>query len=385
MSKSSAFYNDYVKKVADIFIKKLEEGTAPWQIQWETSDATPRSAITEKHYRGMNFLYLALIQQQKQYKDPRWITFKQAIDLGGHVKKGEKGTHCIFWKVIDPEKERLKKQENNSVNEPDRDDKNEVKDSFRIPCPFTVFNVEQCEGLKLKPLEKAEHHWNPVEKAERILRHSGAKIVHAKQNEAYYSLSRDEIVLPLKTQFKTPEGFYDTALHELGHWTGHSSRLGRDMGGGFGSISYAKEELRAEIASMMISDSVGIKHDMNNHASYVASWIEVLKSDPKELFRAAADADRIKEFILDLDREKTLVKESSESKEKKSYPIVIRPEEAKAAMQAFKSLPKEEKQQVLKEVFNRYSKVANTYEVSALLPEKTVDKNAVSLGTSHER
>ena len=169
------------------------------------------------------------------------------------------------------------------------------------------------EGLP--PLEKTpEHSWTPVEKAEELLAKSGARIEHRSQSKAYYTPSTDTITLPLKEQFKDQEGYYSTALHELGHWTGHESRLDRDIHHPFGSEAYAREELRAEIAGMMLSMETGIPNlGMENHAAYVQSWIKALREDPKEIFRASADAGKIFEYVMGLDREQ----EQQQSKEEK--------------------------------------------------------------------
>lgn len=164
----------------------------------------------------------------------------------------------------------------------EKDEKDEDKTVERlIPCPFVVFNSEQCENLNLKKFETPVHEWTPLEAAERILDKSGAKIKEIKQNQSYYVPALDKIVLPLRTQFKDAEGFYATALHELGHWTGHSSRLNRPILNKFGTPDYAREELRAEISSMMVCGSLGIKHKAQNSAAYVSNWIDVLKKTLK--------------------------------------------------------------------------------------------------------
>lgn len=172
-----------------------------------------------------------------------------------------------------------------------------------IPCPFVVYNVEQFYGLKLEDLVQQKHEWTPIEKAEQLVKATGAVIIHEKRAGACYIPSKDEIHLPLKDQFLSPEHYYDTLLHETGHWTGHSTRLNRKMSTLFGSEQYAKEELRAEIASAMLTATIGIHHDIGNHVAYLQSWIEVLKDDPKEIFKAAADAEKIKDYIISKDPE----------------------------------------------------------------------------------
>jgi putative DNA primase/helicase len=165
----------------------------------------------------------------------------------------------------------------------------------------TVFNAEQIDGLP--PMQRREQTWDAVERAEAILLASGAVIQHGGQNRAFYRLRTDSIHLPDKGQFPSADNYYAIALHELGHWTGHPSRLGRDLAHPFGSEGYAKEELRAEIASMILGDELGIGHDPGQHAAYVGTWINVLRDDPLEIFRAAADAEKIHGYVLALEQQ----------------------------------------------------------------------------------
>ncbi len=165
----------------------------------------------------------------------------------------------------------------------------------------SVFNAEQIDGMPAQNRGE-KHDWNPVERAEKILEASGANINIKGQDRAFYRPSTDSIHLPEKDQFPTPDNFYATALHELGHWTGHNSRLDRDLIHPFGSEGYAKEELRAEISSMMMGEEIGIGHDPEQHAAYVGSWIKVLKEDHMEIFRAASDAEKIQGYILGLEQ-----------------------------------------------------------------------------------
>lgn len=139
-----------------------------------------------------------------------------------------------------------------------------------------------------------------MQRAENILEASGVKLVHRAQGHAFYRPGEDAIYLPEKKQFSSEEGYYSTALHELSHWTGHESRLNREFGP-FGSIAYAKEELRAEIGSMMISGELGIGQSVDDHAAYVQSWIKILRDDPREVFRAAADAEKIMDYVMEFE------------------------------------------------------------------------------------
>lgn len=168
-----------------------------------------------------------------------------------------------------------------------------------------VFNAEQIQGLPPLETKTETPAWDRHERAENILQSMGVPITHDQSDGAFYRPSTDSIHLPDRSQFATADTYYATALHEAGHATGHKSRLDRDLTGKFGSESYAKEELRAEIASMMIGDELQIGHDPGQHAAYVKSWVKVLKEDPKEILRAAKDAEQISAHIIGYEKEKT--------------------------------------------------------------------------------
>ncbi|HIF0302649.1 TPA: zincin-like metallopeptidase domain-containing protein [Legionella pneumophila] len=280
--------------IAERLIQQLKQGTAPWQRPWEPGAPNafiPMNPITEKRYKGIN----AIALMAQDYRDPRWMTYKQAEEAQAQVRKGEKGSAIQYWKFTE---EQIKKDEQ---GKPILDAHGKtVKIEIRLERPrvfyATVFNAEQIDGLP--PLIQKEITWNSIERAEHILSASGAVIVHGENDRAFYRPSTDSIHLPDKSQFLSADNYYATALHELSHWTGHSSRMDRDLIHPFGSDGYAKEELRAEITSMILGDELGIGHDPRQHASYVGSWIKVLHDDPLELFRAAAEAEKMHQFIL---------------------------------------------------------------------------------------
>lgn len=275
----------FIKEIANKLIDAIKAGTAPWQREWDNASIPefPNSAITHKPYNGINALLLYAVAAEKGYKDSRWVTFKQVAAKKGKIKKGEHGVKCVFFS---PSKYKTYDEAGEEV----------VKNSM-IMNRFVLFNVEQTEGIDWNK-DKVEHHWEPIETAENILKNSHANIVHVAQNQAFYCPSTDSITLPEKTQFRSSSGYYDTALHELGHWTGHKDRLNRKVTGSFGSHSYAKEELIAEIASMMIASTIGLPHNTGKHASYCESWIEVLENDPSEIFKAASAASKIKDYVM---------------------------------------------------------------------------------------
>ena len=216
------------------------------------------------------------------------------------MKRGSQGTVVQYWQF---EEERLKRDDQGKPILGEDGQKQYESARLEKPRVFfsAVFHASQIENMPpLPPKEKLnspEQAWERHERAEKILANSGAKLFHDQPNQAFYRPSRDEIHLPKPEQFATQDGYYATALHELGHWTGHESRLNRDLKHPFGSEPYAREELRAELASYMLGTDLGIGHDPSQHHAYIASWIETLKKDPQEIIRAARDADRIAEYV----------------------------------------------------------------------------------------
>ena len=188
----------------------------------------------------------------------------------------------------------------------------------RLPTPvvrqYTVFNAEQADGLPARANPTPEPLWKVHQQAERVLEDSGVPVRHVAGDRAFYNLNRDEIVLPERGQFPSANHYYQTALHELGHSTGHPERMNREtlvqgIEGGFGSPDYAKEELRAEISAMMTGERVGVGHDPSRGAAYVEGWIQALEEDPREIRRAAADAQKISDFVLSRHREREAARE----------------------------------------------------------------------------
>lgn len=296
--------------VAEKLIEQLKAGTAPWQKPWRPGDPNmwlPMNPSTGKRYRGINAVYL----MAQGRSDPRWMTYRQASAAGAQVRRGEKGTTVQYWKFTE-EQDRLDDQ-----GRPVRDDNGKIiKDTVKLERPraffSTVFNAEQIDGLPQRHRAAEDQKWDAVERADTILKNSEAKITHAPGDRAFYRPSSDSITLPERSQFDSADRYYATALHELGHWTGHPSRLARDLSHPFGSEGYAREELRAEIASMIMGDELGIGHDPGQHAAYVGSWIKALRDDPAEIFRASADAEKIHRYVMAF--ENKLVREQDTQK-----------------------------------------------------------------------
>ena len=294
----------YHEKVAAEIIAALKDGTAPWIKPWSPGENPylPVNALTGKPYKGWNRLYLGMSNVSS---DNRWCTYKQASLLGGQVIKGSQGTQIQYWQLTE---KRLVKDAANKPVLSEAGEKQYVHVKLTRPKVFhaTVFHASQIDNLPPMPLPEIKKEWERHTAAEQILEKSGATIVHDQADRAFYSLGKDSIHLPNRNQFTTPDKFYATALHELGHWTGHPDRLGRDLAHPFGSEGYAKEELRAEISSFMLGTELGIGHDPGQHNAYIKSWIKVLEDDPLEIFRAARDAQAITTMVQELANDKTI-------------------------------------------------------------------------------
>ena len=269
---------EFREELTGKIIQAIQDGTAPWQRPWNGREAH-QNALTKRQYTGINQLALSIKGMEfDEGKDPRWLTFKQASDNGWKIKKGSKGTHVTLWK-------------------PFVDEKNEISAVWEKV--FTVFHASQIDGIgEYVPPEinEIESH----EKAEEIIRNSNADIQYG-GGSAFYRPSEDFIQMPPKDDFKSMENYYSTLLHELTHWTGHSSRLNRNQNGGKYSKDYAFEELIAEMGSMFVVSSAGIIQtdgEFQNHASYVDSWLKNLKRDSNYIFKAAAEANKAANFLL---------------------------------------------------------------------------------------
>ena len=286
---------DHYSEVTSQIIAALEAGTPPWRKPWDTGKARnplmPCNAVTGMRYHGINVVTLATSPLALAAADPRWATYKQAADRGWQVKKGARGTTAYFYKRIEVPDPRQN-------TEPDEDGKTRHIPLLRA---FTLFHASQIEGIpEFAPPSAAEAPWRASHSAETIVTNSGVA-VRIGGERAFYALGTDHIQMPPRHVFSSAEGWYSTVLHELGHATGHPSRLNRDLRNTYGSPDYAREELRAEIAQVMVCAELGIGEcEFTNGAAYIASWLETLRSDRKEIFRAAADAQRIADYLLAL-------------------------------------------------------------------------------------
>lgn len=291
----------YAKNIADYFIEQMEKGTAPWQRTWKEGELiVPYNAVSGTQYKGSNLLVLT--SKYAEFTDPRWVTFLQAKKMDWKVMKGSKATTISFAKFDD-----VKTSKDKITGE---EKKVRVKLDRPVYKCFNVFNAEQIEGIP--PLDTGivdEQKITGIRReAQTLIDKSGARIIHDGSPPRYNSL-KDIIFMPQKDQFGTPDEYYSTCMHELGHWTGHEKRLNRKLGNAFGSPEYAKEELRAEIASYMLGVETGIAVNPENNTAYLKNWIQALKEDPMEIFKAASDAEKIKKFLINgppLEQQKSL-------------------------------------------------------------------------------
>ena len=271
-------------------IAELEAGRFPWVQPWSSRPAAPGlpcNAVTGRRSSGINILLLWGAVIERGYCSQGWLTFRQALDAGGCVRKGERGVTVVYADRFTPENERGRAR---SVGD----------DPRTIPFlkRFTLFNIDQCDGLPERLAVAApplpERETMPV--AEALIEASGAdfRIGGAK---AFYAPGADYVQVPPQPAFHHQIDYYRTALHELSHWTGHHSRLGRDQSHPFGSPDYAREELCAELASAYLCAALGIVPTVR-HADYLASWLEVLRADPRAIFRAASHASRAADYLL---------------------------------------------------------------------------------------
>ena len=326
---------DFRQEVTDSIVRMLEEGVAPWQKPWEAT-GVPQNPTTGKSYRGGNAIHLMASQIRGGFEDPRWMTYRQAAEQGWQVRKGENGAQIEFWEMKKP-----KERDGNPKGE-DQADNEKPRLVHRV---YTVFNAKQIDGIP--PYQPRVHTaFETAQAGERILTNSGAKISHDQVDRAFYSPGSDSIHLPPREVFKDAPGYYGTALHELSHWTGHKDRLNRatlNESYRFGDVNYAREELRAELASVFLAAERGIPHDPASHAAYVGSWIKALREDKNEIFRAAHDASIATDYLLNLDRE------VSKAESLEAAPDSVQPEQQKAELEEEAGELKRDRQEVAEE------------------------------------
>ncbi len=274
-------YDIVTEKIIDLLVA----GTVPWRKPWAGGGELPKNLVSKRGYRGVNIFLLASMA----YESPFWMTFNQARKLGGMVKKGEKACPVVFWKWLDFDDQKAGK-------------------SKRVPMLryYHVFNASQCEGIddKVPPVQIAERDIDPIDQAEQIINDMPRRPeITNGQARAFYRPDRDLVNVPRRQLFNSAEEYYSTLFHELVHSTGHESRLARHDSKDavhFGSASYSKEELVAEMGSAYICNSCSIAEEtINNSAAYIAGWLKRLKNDKTFVVKAASQAQKAVDFITD--------------------------------------------------------------------------------------
>ena len=282
---------DLYTRVTDRVIADLEQGVRPWLKPWNAGNTTGRITLPLRHngtpYRGINILLLWGEAMAQGYSSPLWMTFKQALSLDAHVRKGEHGSMVVYA-------DRFTKTERDDAG-------NDVERAIPFLKAYTVFNVAQIEGLPSHYYAQPEatgEKLQLIEAAEAFFAATGAVIRHG-GNMAYYAPDPDVIQLPVPEAFRDAESYAATKAHELTHWTRHESRLNRNLGGKrFGDPGYAREELVAELGAAFLCADLGITPEpREDHASYLAHWIGVLKEDKRAIFQAAAHAQKAVDLL----------------------------------------------------------------------------------------
>jgi antirestriction protein ArdC len=278
-------------EITNRIIAQLEAGVLPWAQPWKDGNGPavgmPCNFATARGYSGINVLLLWAAADERGYQRADWLTYRQAQDLGGQVRKGERGTGIVFAGRFTPEAE---KERASTLEE----------DPRAIPFLrwYTVFNVAQCDGLDVSGLEPPKpleaHAIDPEVRA--IIDATGIDF-RIGGGRAYYSPPNDFVQVPPPDAYFEPIDWHRTALHELGHATGHSSRLARDLSGGFGSEKYAFEELIAELTAAYSCAALGITPTVR-HADYIGSWLQVLRDDNRAIVRAASQASKAADWIF---------------------------------------------------------------------------------------
>jgi antirestriction protein ArdC len=283
---------DVEAEVTAKVLEALERGTVPWKQPWSAAGILPTSVSTGRPYRGINAFLLQLEAMDAGYASPYWLTFNQAAERGGTVRKGEKGTLVVFWRFLEVPDDK----------EPD------AKKRIGMLRHYVVFNLEQTDGVTLPPrfdLPTERDDFDPIAAAEAVWDgyEDGPELRHAASDSAAYSPDRDVITLPKRTQFATVWGYYGTLFHEMVHSTGHASRLNRFERNGeprhFGSERYAREELVAEMGAAFLRATAGCDDDgADQTAAYVKNWMQAIRDDSGLVIKAAAQAQRAVDRVL---------------------------------------------------------------------------------------
>ena len=279
------------QEITDSIIAELEKGATPWIKPWNAPMGADKNVVSQKAYRGINRLLLAMVGGIKGYSNPAWGTYKQWEELGGQVRKGEKAAKIIFWsKAAGTDKTTGEKTE------------------YAFAKAYFVFNVAQVEGIEIIASEDKQNDNQRIANCEKTIANSNARIIHG-GDTACFIPSSDIIKMPEIGTFQSAEHYYATAFHELTHWTSDKNRCDRDISKGrFGNPDYAFEELVAELGAAFLCGNHGIKGDLR-HAGYIESWLKCLKNDPKAIFKASSLAQSAADYILAFNSAETAIED----------------------------------------------------------------------------
>lgn len=310
-SKNNKRLNKAEQELFNEVVAQLEKGTAPWQIPWDCKGA-PQNMKTEAEYSGQNKLYLSIVMLLRKYKDPRFITFIQMREYNKkrdeehrvRIPKGTKGYPIQYVNYYSRELKRtLTGKDFKNYTQAEIQDKLESGEIYFFSKIATVFNIEQCEGVFLKYFDSADKRKSHVDLdlISELANKMNLKLnISPMNNQAFYSPTQDMVHLPSPERFKKEEGFYKTTFHEYAHATGHSSRLNRELSSRGDPKSYAKEELRAEIASLFLAQKLDFPAEdveVANSSAYIESWLSLIKKEPNILFESAKDASDISDYL----------------------------------------------------------------------------------------
>lgn len=268
-------------------IEKIEKSDKlPWHKPWTSKSILPVNAISKRNYHGINILLLYITSLDEGYS-PYWLSYNKAKSLGGHVKKGEKGTPVIFYKLIEKD-------------DPTEDDPDHKK---KVPLLryYFVYNIDQCE-LPDEARKKIENREDveevvTVESCEEVVNKYGIEVKHG-NSKAYYHKEKDFIALPYPDDFDSRDDYYHALFHEMVHSTGHKDRLNRESVNKVGKDEYCTDELIAEIGSCFLSAHFGLDYKLENSSAYIKTWLKRLKDDPKLIIQASAAAQKAVDYIL---------------------------------------------------------------------------------------
>jgi antirestriction protein ArdC len=312
---------DVYSRITDRIFGELEKGERPWLKPWNAEHAAGKITRPLRSngvpYSGVNVLMLWSEAVDKGFSAPIWLTFKQAQELGAHVRKGEKGSLVVYANTL-----------TKTGQNPETGEDEERKIPFMKG--YTVFNVEQIEGLPAQyyapAVSPSLDGSQRIEQAEQFIRQTRAQIKHG-GNRAFYSLDSDSVTMPPFEFFRDPESYYATLLHECCHWTRHPSRLERDFGRKkWGDEGYAMEELVAELGAAFICADLGVTPEVrDDHAAYIGSWLKVLKNDKRAIFSAAAHAQRAADYLHQLQSQPQPQAKAEAKPDEEAQPQPVRP------------------------------------------------------------